>query len=60
MNIMATSDTDITADEFIRRYIAVWGEDEVDYLIESGYIPVQLSNGKWTWLYTTAVTANVG
>ena len=41
------------ANEFIKREIAVWGEDEIDYLIESGYVPVKLSNGKWSWLKDT-------
>jgi hypothetical protein len=40
------------ANEFIKREIAVWGEDEIDYLIESGYVPVKLSTGKWSWLHT--------
>ena len=32
----------ITAQDFIRKEVAVWGEDYVDDLLDRGYIPVEL------------------
>lgn len=42
-------DNMITENEFIRREIAIWGEDEIFDLIESGYVPV-LTNRGYKWL----------
>lgn len=53
---MNISNPDITADEYLRREISVWGEDYVYDLIDRGYTPVKLSNGKWSWLYTGQVS----
>jgi hypothetical protein len=40
----------ITAQDFIRKEVAVWGEDYVDDLLDRGYIPVELIvNGKLKW-----------
>jgi hypothetical protein len=47
------------ANEFILREIRIWGEDEIDYLIESGYVPVKLSNGKWSWLFDADRSAHL-
>lgn len=41
------------ANEFIKREIHVWGEDYVDDLFDKGYVPVKLSNSKWSWLLDT-------
>jgi hypothetical protein len=50
----------ITADEYVKRMIAIWGEDHVDELLDSGYVPTLLSNGEWVFkLETPEVTANV-
>ena len=60
MDIVTTDHSE--ANEFIKRYISTWGEDEVDYLIASGYVPVKLSTGKWAWLLAKSVnpaTVNV-
>ena len=48
------SNDTITADEFIKREYRIWGEEYIDDLINGGYTPVLLSNGKWSWLYSTA------
>ena len=42
--------THIEANEFVKRYATVWGEDVVDDLFDRGYVPVKLSTGKWAWL----------
>jgi hypothetical protein len=40
----------MTADEFIKYEISVWGEDYVDNLLDRGYTPVQLvMYGKLRW-----------
>lgn len=44
----------MTIDEFIKREIAVWGEDHVESLIDKNFVPVLLSDGRWNWLLTTA------
>ena len=51
MNSVAVNQ--IEANAFIKREIAVWGIDEIERLIDSGYVPVKLSNGKWSWLLET-------
>lgn len=37
----------ITADEFIKREIVVWGEDFINDLLDRGYEPTLLSDGRW-------------
>lgn len=42
----------VTANEFVKQYIAIWGEDEVDNLLDKGFVPTLVEeNGslKWTW-----------
>jgi len=42
-----------TQDNFVKAYVALWGEDEVERLIDSGYWPTLVTDGtteKWTWL----------
>jgi len=46
-----------TANEFVKSYIALWGEDEVEHLFAQGYEPVCVSvetagslGVKWVWL----------
>jgi len=49
----------ITADEYVKRMIAIWGEEHVEYLLDHGYVPTLLSNGEWVFkLETPNVTAD--
>jgi hypothetical protein len=44
-----------TANEFVKSYAVLWGEDEVEYLLERGFEPIQITDGsevKWVWRLT--------
>jgi hypothetical protein len=41
----------ITQDEFVKREIAVWGEDYVYDLIDRDFTPVLLNGNKWVWKF---------
>ena len=38
------------ANVFILREIRIWGDEYVEDLFDKGFVPVKLSNGKWSWL----------
>jgi hypothetical protein len=41
---------EMTVDQFIAKEIAVWGEDYIFSLIDSGYTPVLTDDGNYKWL----------
>jgi len=46
----------MTAEEYIKKEIATWGEDYVDSLFDRGYIPVELivdGELRWWWRLDT-------
>lgn len=50
---IATTNTVGSESDFIRKEIAVWGEEYVDDLIDRNFLPVLLTeNGalKWVWV----------
>lgn len=44
----------MTESEFIKREIATWGEEEIEWLLERGYTPKLLytdtGDTRWTWI----------
>lgn len=53
-------DSMITANEYVKREIAIFGEDEIYDLIDKGYVPVMSDRG-WKWLPSeTSVDTDAG
>ena len=44
------NDNHTEANVFILREIRIWGDEYVEDLFDKGFVPVKLSNGKWSWL----------
>lgn len=45
----------MSASEFIKKEISIWGEDYIYDLIDRGFEPILITNGvtvKWTWRLT--------
>lgn len=43
-------DNMMNKEEFIKKEIMIWGEDYIFDLMDRGYSPIILPNGKWSWL----------
>lgn len=45
--------TQTSETEFVKSYAVLWGEDEVEHLLDRGFMPILVTDGnsvKWVWL----------